>query len=286
MELAQIRMFKTVADTGSIIRASELLHCVPSNITTRIKLLEEELGTQLFIRQGRGLVISPSGVIFLEYANEILFLCDEASRAISMNAPPSGVLKIGAIESSATSRLPKLLSQYHQEYPLVKLQFSTGTWPQLIKDVSEFKLDGAIIAVDQKHPSIERLKIYKEELIVIASPSLGELKQPKDLSDKDIYMWPVGCPYRSALEHWLSLNNVSVQITSMASYATILGCISAGSGVSLVPKSVYEQFKGIGGIRGYSFEQIRSIQSYFIWNKKSKGHRAKDVFIDLLKSVC
>lgn len=61
MELAQIRMFKTVADEGSIARAAEKLCCVPSNITARIKALEAELGVALFLREGRGLRISPAG---------------------------------------------------------------------------------------------------------------------------------------------------------------------------------------------------------------------------------
>ncbi|PPA01372.1 LysR family transcriptional regulator, partial [Pseudomonas sp. MWU12-2312b] len=61
MELSQIRMFKTVAELGSIARAAEMLHCVPSNITARIKALEAELGVALFLREGRGLRISPSG---------------------------------------------------------------------------------------------------------------------------------------------------------------------------------------------------------------------------------
>ena len=68
MELMQIRMFKTVHDTGSIARAAEVLHYVPSNITARIKALEAELGVPLFHRQGRGLVISPAGQTFLPYA--------------------------------------------------------------------------------------------------------------------------------------------------------------------------------------------------------------------------
>lgn len=282
MELSQLKMFKAVADAGSIVRASEQLHCVSSNITTRIKNLEDELNTQLFLRQGRGLIISPSGEIFLEYVNEILNLCEQAKRAIDKNAIPSGILRIGAIESSATSRLPKLLSEYHQKYPDVNLQFSTGTWSQLIKDVLDLKLDGAIIAVEHEHPTIDKLKIYNEELVIIASSSIGKIGQAADLIGKNVFMWPVGCPYRNALEQWLKLNDVVVSITSIASYATILGCVSAGSGVSLVPKAVYEQFKGIKGINGYTFKELPHIQSYFIWNKKSKHHRAKDVFIDLL----
>lgn len=283
MEISQLRMFKTVADSGSIIRASEILHCVPSNITTRLKNLEDELTTQLFIRKGRGLVISPTGTLFLEYVNKILFLCDEATKAVNSNAAPSGVLRIGAIESSATSRLPRLLAEYHEKYPQVTLQFSTATWPQLTKDILEHKLDGAIVAVDQSDPSIDRLKIYNEELVVIASPSVGEIKSPLDFNNKTVYMWPTGCPYRNALENWLSRHGVIVQITSIASYVTILGCISAGSGISLVPKSVFEQFKGIGGICGYTLDELPHIQCYLIWNNKSHKHRAKEAFIDIFR---
>ena len=147
MELSQLRMFKKIADIGSIARAAEQLHCVPSNITTRIKNLEEELGELLFIRKGRGLVLSPSGVIFLEYTNKILTLCDEAKRSISSESPPTGQLSIGVIESSATSRLPRLLSQYHRSYPEVKIEFSTDTWNNLENKVVKHEIDGAIIAV-------------------------------------------------------------------------------------------------------------------------------------------
>lgn len=88
---SQLAMFKAVADQGSIVRASELLHCVPSNITNRIKILENELGVSLFIRKG-GLIISPSGRLFLSYANKILSLCQESQRALDPTAAPSGNL--------------------------------------------------------------------------------------------------------------------------------------------------------------------------------------------------
>ncbi len=54
MELSQLRMLKTVCDTGSIARAAEVLHCVPSNITARLKSLERELGTPLFFAKVAG----------------------------------------------------------------------------------------------------------------------------------------------------------------------------------------------------------------------------------------
>lgn len=283
MELSQLTMFKIVAEQGSIVRASELLHCVPSNITNRIKLLEKELGVSLFIRKGRGLIISPSGELFLGYTNRILALCQEARRALDPDAAPCGTLKIGAIESSATGRLPTLLSKYHHHYPSVQMQFSTGTWSQLVSDVAEHKLDGAIIATHSRHPDVDHLEIYKEALVLIASPAMGEITKPQDLNGKTIFMWPEGCPYRQSLECWLNEHRIPTTITSIASYGTILGCVSSGAGVSLVPAGIFEQFKKMGGISGYALSQLTPIQNYFISNKKTGFHRAKDTFADLLQ---
>jgi len=282
MELSQLTMFRTVADQGSIVRAAERLHCVPSNITNRIKLLERELGVSLFIRKGRGLVISPAGRLFLDYTNKILSLCQESQRALDPTAAPSGSLKIGAIESSATGRLPKFLSRYHHLYPLVQMQFGTGDWSQLLNDVVSHKLDGAIIAVRPEHPDISSIEIYKEELVLIASATAGGVNGPQDLEGMDMFMWPEGCPYRGALEDWLRVHEVSSPITNIASYGTIIGCVSSGAGASLVPRGMFEQFKSIGSISGYVFDDLLPVQNYFMWNKNVEIHRAKDKFVELL----
>lgn len=284
MELSQLKMFKIVAEQGSIIRASELLHCVPSNITARIKHLENEMGVPLFIRKGRGLVISPSGEIFLGYVNKILAMCQEARRALDPESPPSGRLSIGAIESSATGRLPGLLSTFNQHHSSVQLQFSTAAWPQLVDRVVDHRLDAAILATRCEHPDVGYIEIYKEKVVLIASAGMAEIAEPEDLEGQTLFMWPEGCPYRQVLQHWLNKHGVSTSITSIASYGTILGCVRAGAGLSLVPAGVFEQFRGMGNVRGYAFSQLEPVQNYFIWNKNAGLHRARDAFVRLLKT--
>lgn len=284
MELSQLKMFKTVAELGSIARASEILHCVPSNITNRIKLLESELGVSLFIRKGRGLVITPSGDILLEYANKILTYCEEARRALEPSSEPRGILRIGAIESAATGRLPMVLSKFHQNYPAVQVQFSTGTWQQLVSDVAGHKLDCAVITTKDNHPDITYVNAHKEALILIASPFMGKIAVPQDLKGKCIYLWPLGCPYRQALEHWVNQHQVRVDIISIASYGTILGCVSAGAGVSLVPAGFFEQFKRTGNINGYTISELLPVQNYFIKNSKIDPHHGRDAFEMLLRA--
>lgn len=282
MEISQLRMFKLVADLGSIIRASEQMHCVPSNITTRIKLLEKELGVSLFIRQGRGLVISPAGSTFLDYTNRILSLCTEARRALEPESAFSGQLNIGAIESAATGRLPGPLGKYHEVYPSVQLQLNTGTWDKLIKDVLQHKLDGAIIANVVEHADIAQQKLYEEDLVLISSLPTGAVTDVQDLENINIFMWPEGCPYRNCLTRWLAKHDVTSTITNIASYATIIGCVSSGAGVSFIPEGMYDRFKSIGNISCVKFNDLLPVANYFIWNRQSGEHRRRDAFVELL----
>jgi DNA-binding transcriptional LysR family regulator len=284
MELAQIRMFKTVVDTGSIARAAQVLHCVPSNITARIKALEAELGVALFYRQGRGLQISPAGEIFMTYASKMLTLAEEAKRAVHPDAAPSGPLRIGAIESSATARLPRLLAKYHARYPDVSLELITGTGAQLLDATQNNKLDGAIVAIDVKRPGLRRTSMYREDLVLIASASLGPLNSAADLQGKSIFMWPEGCPYRAALERWLIQNGQNQPIVSIANYGTIVGCVSAGAGVALVPKGVFEQYRNGAGWVGYEFPELTSIDNLFYWHENSEHHPAREAFVAMLRA--
>ncbi|WP_212515280.1 LysR family transcriptional regulator [Acinetobacter soli] len=283
MEISQLRMFHTIVEAGSMAQAALRLHCVPSNITTRIKQLEEELNTALFYRDEKRLQLTPSGEIFLDYCQKILALCDEAKRSVHPDAAPSGPLRIGAIESSATTRLPQLLAKFHQRYPEVNIQITTGTWKQLLLDVSQHKIDGAIVAGSIEFPLLKKFEIYQENMVLIAAESLGEISTQEDLIGKEIFMWTEGCPYRAALEDWLKLKNISLPMTSITSYATIIGCVSAGSGVSLIPKSMYEQYKNLPQLCAYQFDHLTAIQNQFFWHQNVLNHKARDAFLALLQ---
>ena len=66
MEFSQLRIFQAVAEEGSITRAAERLHRVPSNLSTRLKQLEEQLGVELFVRERQRLQLSPAGKVLLD----------------------------------------------------------------------------------------------------------------------------------------------------------------------------------------------------------------------------
>ena len=110
MELAELRIFRAVVNEGGVTRAAERLHRVQSNVTTRIRQLEEKLGTELFIREGKRLRLTPSGQVLLGFADRLLALADEAGAAV-LDPRPRGTFRLGAMESTAAVRLPEPLSR-------------------------------------------------------------------------------------------------------------------------------------------------------------------------------
>src|SRR5262245_28464360 len=121
MELSDLLVFRTVVEAGGVTRAAEKLNRVQSNVTTRIRHLEEQLGVNLFIREGKRLHLSPAGKVLLDYAGRLLDLAREARESVH-DTKPRGLFRLGAMESTTSIRLPAPLSEYCQRYPDVTLE--------------------------------------------------------------------------------------------------------------------------------------------------------------------
>ena len=98
------------------MRAARKLHRVQSNVTTRIQQLEASVGVQLFHRDSQRLHLSPSGELLLAYADRLMRLSEEARNAVA-GGRAAGVLRLGALESTTASRLPKVLAAFHARIP-------------------------------------------------------------------------------------------------------------------------------------------------------------------------
>jgi len=164
IDLDSLEIFRAVAQEGGVIRAAQKLNRVQSNVTTRVKQLEQRLGCPLFRRQGRGLVLSPEGERLLVYAQRLFRLADEAESELR-SGKPAGVLRIGSLESTAGSRLAPILSRFHTLYPDVVVELATGTTGALVHRVSNFELDAAFVSQPFTAPSLNAMKVFEEELV-------------------------------------------------------------------------------------------------------------------------
>ena len=238
MDLVELSIFKAVAEQGGITKAAAALHRVQSNVTTRVKQLEERLGTKLFNRQGRKLVLSAEGRLLLAYAERLLRLSAEAQAALKAHAP-HGMLKIGALESTAATRLPPLLARYHREYPTVRLELTTGTSGALVDKVLREELEAAFVAEPFPPRNLELQHAFTEDLVLITPKSHPRIASPRDLAQRTVLAFTTGCSYRRRLEAWLGRAGIAAErVMEYGSYHAIVACAAAGGGIAVVPKSV------------------------------------------------
>ena len=146
MDLSDLRIFSAVVHEGGITRAAERLHRVQSNVTTRIRQLEEDIGVSLFIREGKRLHLSPAGQVLLDYAGRLLKLAEEARNAVQ-DPRPRGLFRLGAMDSTAAVRLPGPVGEYHRMYPDVEFELRTGNPSSLSKAILAGEIDAALVTL-------------------------------------------------------------------------------------------------------------------------------------------
>src|SRR5262249_23443707 len=168
MDLTDLRIFRSVVREGGVTRAAARLHRVQSNVTTRIRQLEEDLGVALFIRARKRLHLAPAGQVLLDYADRLLALADEA-RAAVRDQRPRGVFRLGAMESTAAVRLPGPLAEYHRRHPDVTLELRTGNPQTLAAAVLAGELDAALVAEPIARAPFAKGAAFWEELGLVAA---------------------------------------------------------------------------------------------------------------------
>ena len=242
MDLGDLQIFRSVVQAGGVTRAAEKLNRVQSNVTTRVRQLEADLGVQLFIREGKRLHLSPEGKLLLDYAERLLDLAQEAREAVQ-DAKPRGLLRLGSMESTASVRLPVPMNEYLSRYPEVSLELRTGGPRELATLVREGELDAALVAEPIADAPFEKIPMYDEELVIIAGAKHPPIKSPHDVNGGAVLAFEAGCPYRQRLDDWFAASGeMSDRIIEMSSYHAMLGCAVAGMGISLVPRIVLRTF--------------------------------------------
>ena len=249
MDHINLDIFRVVAAELSVTRAAKRLGRVPSNVTTRIQQLEEELGVALFRREGNRLALSTEGERFLDYANRLIALADEA-RQVLRPQQPGGTLRIGTMESTAAARLPAPLAQYHVEWPEVRLQISTAPSRQLLEQVRNGVVDCVLVALppcgdmasaaDLEAVGLHGEVAFREQLLLMLPPGHPPVRKPSDITVRSLAAFADGCSYRALADDWLGDEAASLDIQEVGSYHSMLACVAAGGCMCLIPRSVFE----------------------------------------------
>ena len=248
MDLSSIEIFRAVASDRSVTKAAKAVGRVPSNVTTRIQQLEEDLGVSLFCRDGKKMTLTREGETFLVYANRLMALALEARQAIQP-LTPSGTLRVGTMESTAASRLPAALTQFNRMWPGVSLRLTMGASRELVRDVLADALDCALIArppktirdpaFDAELKALEMEPVFVEDLLIVLPSGHPSIKTAADLRVGSLAALEPGCTYRRIAEDWVSKTS-ALQTSELGSYHAILASVATGNAAGVMPKSVLD----------------------------------------------
>jgi DNA-binding transcriptional LysR family regulator len=267
IDLESLKIFRTVVDEGGVNRAAAKLNRVQSNVTTRIRQLEEHVGARLFRREGRSIRLSAEGHTLLGYADRLLRLADEAV-SVLRTGKPKGVFRLGSLESTAATRLPPVMSRYHALYPEVVVELVTGTTGTLITRVMNFEIEAAFVSEPFCAPGLEARAVFEERLVLITPRTLRTVAGPSDLGRSTLIAFAHGCSYRNRVEDWLGTGNAMPErVLEFASYQAMIACVAAGTGFAVVPKSVLADLRASSSVRQHPLPKRYSLsRTHLVWN--------------------
>jgi DNA-binding transcriptional LysR family regulator len=290
MDSGDLIYFAAVAKIGSITKAALLLDTVQSNVTQRIRRLEQELGVPLFHRHGRGVTLTAAGTQLLPYASRIDHMMEEARRVIVNEMTPGGALSIGSMETTAALRLPDVLVDYATEYPLVDICLQTGTTQSLIDDVLERRIEAALVGGPVDHVDLTGEVVATEELVVVTAPwypNSTESHAGWVLSQKEvkIAVFRNGCLYRERLEFALIRHGVAnIRKMELGTLDGLLGCVRAGIAVSMLPRAVVEPYANQGQVAIHKLPKNQGeVDTILIRRRDAYTSSALNCFVEKLR---
>lgn len=255
MDLVSLAVFRLVAREHSVTRAAVQLGRAASNVTVRIQQLEEELGVALFQRDKKRMELTPAGRTYLDYADRILNLADEAQQTVNP-AGPSGTLRIGSMECTVASRLPSPLARFNKSWPDVRLDVSTAPTQQLVDALLMHRVDCALVALtpdDEMLNSgeLETVPAFREELLLLLPPGHPKVRDASEIRPKSLAAFAPGCTYRRLAEDWVAdCRGATTPLTyqEVRSYHAMFACTAAGTCFSVMPRSVVDLMRGLAAV--------------------------------------
>ena len=287
MDLHALRIFKAVVDEGGVARAAERLHCVQSNVSTRLAQFEKRLDVKLFHRAGNKLVITQDGVRLLGYAERLLRLAEEAELAVMAKGLAVGRLRVGSMETTAALRLPPILADYHARHPQVDLELFTGPTASILDQVMDDELDIGLVAGPVNSDLLNQMELFEEELVLITELRHAPVLEPRDVENRTILSFRSGCAYRARLERWFLRGEIKPKrIIEFGGFETIIACVGAGMGVTMMPAALLIKRNLLSSVRMHPVApKIGRAKTMLIWRKDAGDNIVRDAFIDCFSRV-
>jgi DNA-binding transcriptional LysR family regulator len=288
--IEQLRVFVYVAETESFSRAAELLFLTQPTVSQQIRSLEAELGVKLFERTPKYVRITEHGQILFKKAKLILQTFDKAIEELDqLNKVVAGTLKIGASYSIGETFLPRVMSYYAQQYPLVDLRMTVANTSEIINGVRNHLYDVVLISENIEFADLDIHQFMRDELVVIM-PVQHPLRDKQNLQTDDLQnqIWVMRekgsgtRAFNDAILHELQIK--PLRTYEFSSSQSVKEAVLTGLGVSIVSSWIAKKEESYGELLLRRIADKPMYRNFYVMQRKDRSNsRIQKSFIQFLK---
>jgi DNA-binding transcriptional LysR family regulator len=252
VELRQLSHFVAVAEERHFTRAAARVHLTQSSLSSSIRALEREFGSDLFVRSTRQVQLTEAGRALLPAARRAVAAAEDARDAVaSVRGLVRGHLAIGAIQSLDQVNLPGLLARFHRTHPAVTLRLHHAGAPELVRRTADGPLDLAIVdpPLGSQGDRVRATTIATEslQLAVAADGPLAHRSRVRlsDLADHEFIEYRPDSALRASIDGVCQAVGLRRQIAcEVDALPELVELVALGLGVSLLPPAAIRMAGG------------------------------------------
>ena len=241
MDFKQLRAFLTVADTGNVTRAAELLNLVQPAVSRQLRLLEEDIGAELFERERHGMVLTESGKALLVYARRAMLELDRARAEIGGAVDGiGGIVTVGLLPSTADIVSSALVGAVAATYPGVRMRIAMGYAGTLQQWLETGEIDAALLYGVERSPNVQATPLLEEDLWIVG-PADAKLRKGKPVTLASLVGRPLVLPsgphgIRTLVDHACAVSNVELTVAVETNAMSIQkSLVIGGHGLTVLP---------------------------------------------------
>ena len=241
LDSRHLRLVAEIARAGSVTRAADRLNVTQSAVSHQLRDIEERLGTRLFIRSGRRMLLTPAGTHLVETADRVLGEIARAEAAVGRLArSQAGEFRICTQCHTGYHWIPPLLDVLRRRFPDVEVRIDAEHTMRAIDALLEAKLDLAIVNRDPQDKRIRVRPLFEDEHAAIVSPSHRWAKRafvsPQELANERLFLYSRSIEDSYLVQHVMRPAGVEPRhVTFLQLTEAIVEMVKAGLGVSVLP---------------------------------------------------
>ena len=272
MTVRLMKIFIQVYQTQNITKAAALLHMTQPAVTRAVQEIEQYYGVRLFERINRRLSVTESGKRLYTQALHIVESFDLMEKGMR-NWDEFGVLRIGASLTLGNFLLPKLIVEFQQKHPNLRLRTNVSNGAKIQHLLCENQLDLAFIEGGVSDSNLYTEAFTEDRLLLILPPDHPLLKKDhiylRDLTDNDFLLREPGSAGRMLLDNVFASHGLPLEPTweSVSTHA-LINAVQAGLGISLLPEKLVQADIDAGTVCTRDLaDETFARKNYIVWHK-------------------